>query len=48
MIKKIKGGYIVLSESGKRLSKVYKTKAAAKKRLSQIEWFKHHGKKGNK
>lgn len=31
----------VYSENGKRLSKKYKTKRQAKKRLQQIEYFKH-------
>ena len=41
MIKKVKSGYKVYSEKGKPLSKVYKNKAAAKKRLKQIEYFKN-------
>ncbi len=41
MIKKVKGGYKVLAEkSGKNLGGPYKTKAAAKKRLQQVEFFK--------
>lgn len=40
MIKKIKGGYQVLSEKGRNMGK-YKTEAEAKKRLQQIEYFKH-------
>jgi hypothetical protein len=41
MIKKVKGGYQVLSEkTGKNLGGPYKTKAAAKKRLRQVEFFK--------
>jgi hypothetical protein len=44
MIKKTKGGYIVTSESGKKLSKVYTSKAEAQKRLKQIEYFKRGGK----
>lgn len=44
MIKKVPGGYKVTSESGKNLSKVLKTHAAAVKRLAQVEWFKHKGK----
>jgi predicted RNase H-like nuclease len=35
--------YVVKSESGKRLSKPM-SKEAAKKRLGQIEYFKHRGK----
>jgi hypothetical protein len=41
MIKKVKGGYKVLSEkTHKNLGGPYKTKAAAKKRLQQVEFFK--------
>jgi hypothetical protein len=41
MIKKVAGGYQVLSEKGKNLGGPYKTKTAAKKRLQQVEFFKH-------
>jgi len=41
MIKKVLGGYQVLSEKGKNLGGPYKTKAAAEKRLRQVEFFKH-------
>ncbi|MFW9968638.1 MAG: hypothetical protein ACFFDF_00460 [Candidatus Odinarchaeota archaeon] len=41
MIKKVKGGYKVYSTKGKPLSKIYKTRAAAEKRLREIEMFKH-------
>jgi hypothetical protein len=34
-------GYQVKSESGKNLSKPGLSKGAAKKRLSQVEYFKH-------
>jgi len=40
MIKKIKDGYRVESESGRNMG-TYKTMAEAKKRLQQIEFFKH-------
>jgi len=41
MIKKVKGGYKVVSEkSGKNLGGPYKTEAEAKKRLQQVEFFK--------
>ncbi|MDO8628713.1 MAG: hypothetical protein Q7R56_03090 [Nanoarchaeota archaeon] len=40
MIKKIKGGYRVVAESGRNMGS-YKSLAAAKKRLRQIEYFKH-------
>lgn len=43
MIRKTKGGYKVVSHKGKKLSKVYKSKKAAQKRLKQIEYFKHKG-----
>lgn len=41
MIKKIKGKYVVLSEKTGRKFGMYKTKKEAKKRLRQIEFFKH-------
>jgi len=41
MIRKVKDGYRVLSEKGKNLGGPYKTKAAAEKRLRQVEFFKH-------
>jgi len=41
MIKKVKGGYKVLSESGKNLGGPYKSKSQAEKRLRQVEFFKH-------
>jgi hypothetical protein len=41
MIKKVKAGYKVLSEKGKNLGGPYKSKAAARKRLRQVEFFKH-------
>jgi hypothetical protein len=42
MIKKVKDGYKVVSENGKKnLGGPYKTKAAAEKRLRQVEFFKH-------
>jgi hypothetical protein len=40
VIKKVKGGYKVLSEKGKNLGGPYKTKAEAEKRLKQVEYFK--------
>jgi len=40
MIKKTKGRYKVTSEKGKNLGGPYKSKAAAKKRLRQVEYFK--------
>ena len=41
MIRKVKEGYKVLSEKGKNLGGTYKSKAAAQKRLRQVEFFKH-------
>jgi hypothetical protein len=41
MIKKVAGGYRVLSEKGKNLGGPYKTKAEAEKRLRQVEYFRH-------
>ncbi len=42
MIKKVKGGYEVVSEkSGKNLGGPYKSKGQAEKRLQQVEYFKH-------
>ncbi len=40
MIRKSGNGYKVVSKTGKTLSKIYKTKAAAQKRLGQIEYWK--------
>jgi hypothetical protein len=45
MIRKTSKGYVVKSESGKKLGGPYKSKAAAEKRLRQVEFFKHHPKK---
>lgn len=45
-ITKEKGGYCVKSEKGKNLGGPYKTKEQAKRRLHQIEYFKHKNKKG--
>ena len=43
MVRKEGGGYRVKSESGKNLSRVLPSKAAAEKRLAQVEHFKHKG-----
>jgi len=40
MIRKVKGGFKVVSKSGKNLGK-YKSRKAAEKRLRQVEFFKH-------
>jgi len=42
MIKKVSGGYRVLSEKGKNLGGPYKSKKEAAKRLRQVEYFKHN------
>lgn len=44
-IKKTSKGFQVKSESGKNLSKPGLSKAAAEKRLRQVEYFKHNPKK---
>jgi hypothetical protein len=40
MIKKVSGGYKVLSSKGKNLGGPYRTRAEALKRLRQVEFFK--------
>ena len=45
MIRKVKGGYVVKSESGKNLSRTFPTRKQAEKRLQQIHYFQN--KKGN-
>jgi len=40
MIKKVSGGYKVVSKKGKNLGGPYKTRAEAQKRLRQVEFFK--------
>jgi hypothetical protein len=45
MIVRTGKGYIVKSEGGKNLSKPNLSKAAAVKRLQQVEYFKHKGSK---
>ena len=44
MIVKKGNKYYVKSEGGKNLGGPYKTRAAAVKRLQQVEYFKHKGK----
>lgn len=41
MIKKVKGKYVVLSETTGRSFGTYATLGEAKKRLRQVEFFKH-------
>lgn len=40
MIKKVRGGYRVVSTRGKNLG-TYRTRAEAERRLRQVEMFKH-------
>jgi len=42
MIKRVRGGYQVLSSKGKNLGGPYRTLEAAKKRLRQVEFFKRN------
>jgi hypothetical protein len=42
MIKKMKDGYRVLSSKGKNMGGPYRTLEEAKKRLREVEYFKHH------
>jgi len=44
MKRKIKGGYQIVSHTGKNLGK-FKTEKEANARLRAIEYFKHKGKK---
>ncbi len=46
MIRKVKEGYRVVSESGRNMG-TYATKEEAEKRLKQIEYFKQKKKKTN-
>lgn len=48
MIRKKKDGYYVLSENGRNLGGPYKTREAAKKRLKEVEKFKHMKKENKK
>jgi len=41
MIKKVRGGYQVVSSKGRNLGGPYKTLELAKKRLRQVEFFKN-------
>ena len=41
MIKKVAGGYQVLSSKGKNIGGPCKTRKEAEKRLRQVEFFKH-------
>ena len=43
VIRKKGNKWYVYSETGKKLGGPYPTEAAAKKRLAQIEYFKHRG-----
>jgi hypothetical protein len=41
MIRKVRAGYQVLSSKGKNLGGPYKSLEEAKRRLRQVEFFKH-------
>jgi hypothetical protein len=41
MIKKVRNGYQVVSSKGRNLGGPYKNLEEAKKRLRQVEFFKH-------
>lgn len=41
MIRKSGSGYKVVSKAGKNLGGTYSTRAAAERRLGQVEYFKH-------
>ena len=41
MIRKVKGGYKVISHKGKNLGGPYKSRKKAVKRLRQVEYWKH-------
>ena len=42
-IRKVKGGYRLVSKAGKNLG-TYKTKRGAQNRERQVQYFKHRGK----
>ena len=46
MIAKRKDGYYVVSHKGKNLGGPYRSRSAAKRRLSQVECFKNQPKYG--
>jgi hypothetical protein len=48
MIRKVKGGWEVISHKGKSLGGPYSSEAEARKRLNQVEMFKHMGMKSRK
>ena len=41
MIRKVKGGFVVLSEKGKHLGGPYSSRELAEHRLRQVEYWKH-------
>lgn len=41
MIRKVAGGFKVVSEDGKNLGGPYPSREAAEKRLKEVEMFKH-------
>lgn len=47
VIRKVKGGYRLVSHTGKNLG-TFKTKAAAEKRERQVQFFKHRDERKRK
>jgi hypothetical protein len=45
MVKYENGKYVIKSEDGSKTLGTYDTKEEAEKRLAQIDYFKHKGKK---
>ncbi len=43
MIRKVDGGYKVVSEGGKNLSRILKTHKEAVRRLAEVEYWKMRG-----
>lgn len=41
MIRKVKGGYKVVSRKGKNMGGPYRSRARARARLRQVEYWKH-------
>lgn len=48
VVRQVQGGWAVFSKDGKKLSRVYKLKEQALKRLRQIEMFKHEADRGKR
>lgn len=48
MIRRVKGGFQVVSSEGKNLGGPYNTRRQAEIRLKQVEYFKHQGESGGR